>query len=149
MDIADPKTPSDLRRDIARKLAIINRQMRKQFDSEFVGHGITRSQWGVIVLLAQVPGCTQRAIAEQLEMSEAAAGRLIERLSKNGFVARAPSQDDARANSVHLTERAKPLLDRLRSYAEDAEGRAFAGIAEDELERFNGVLDKIRANVGG
>lgn len=82
--------PDSLRRNISLKLAIIARQMRAHFDEAVAELGVTRSQWTVIVVVSRKPGVTQRAVADALEISEASAGRLIDRLVKKGWSNAAP-----------------------------------------------------------
>ena len=137
------------KREIAQKLAIIARQMRKAFDSDVGAMGITRSQWTLIVVVARNPGATQRSIAEALEMTEAAAGRLIDRLCGEGLLERRAKPDDRRAHCVYLTPRAEPLLDRLSEFGQRNEERAFAGFSDSELARLAGLLQRVQLNIVG
>jgi MarR family transcriptional regulator for hemolysin len=86
--------------------------MRNNFDRVLAEKNITRSQWGLIAVVARRPGATQRTIAEVLEMSEASAGRLIDRLCADGLLERRERDDDRRARAVYITAAAEPLLAR-------------------------------------
>ena len=129
------------------KLAIIARQMRKAFDSDVDAMGITRSQWTLIIAVARHPGATQRVIAEALEMTEAAAGRLIDRLCSEGLLERRAKPDDRRAHCVYLTPRAEPLLVKLGEFGQRNEERAFAGFSDSELARLAGLLQRVQLNI--
>lgn len=135
------------RRNIAIRLTILSRLMRSDFDKRISDVGVTRSQWALIVVVARRPGATQRSIAETLEMSEASAGRLIDRLCADGLLERRERDDDRRARAVYLTEAAKPLLEKLGVIAKSSESRMFRGFEEDELFRLLGYLDRIHANI--
>ena len=137
------------KREIAQKLAIIARQMRKAFDSDVGAMGITRSQWTLIIVVARNPGATQRNIAEALEMTEAAAGRLIDRLCGEGLLERRAKPDDRRAHCVYLTARAEPLLETLSDFGLRNEERAFAGFSDSELARLAGLLQRVQLNIAG
>lgn len=135
------------RRNIAIRLTILSRLMRSDFDKRISDVGVTRSQWALIVVVARRPGATQRSIAEALEMSEASAGRLIDRLCAEGLLERRERDDDRRARAVYLSEQAKPLLNQLGAIAKSSEGRLFAGFEDNELEALLGYLDRIHQNL--
>ena len=64
--------------------------------------GVTRSQWTLIAVVARRPGLTQRVIAESLEIKEASAGRLIDKLCQDGMLIRQARDDiDFLRSSAH------------------------------------------------
>lgn len=101
----------------------------------------------MIAVVSRHPGATQRMIAEALEMSEASAGRLIDRLCADGLLERRDRDDDRRARAVYLTEKAEPLLAKLATIAREAEIRMFHGFSDDELERLQSYVDRLYGNV--
>jgi MarR family transcriptional regulator for hemolysin len=137
----------EARRHIGLRFTIIARMLRNNFDRQVVTLSVTRSQWAMIAVVSRVPGATQRTIAEALEMSEASAGRLIDRLCADGLLERRDRHDDRRARAVYLTPAAEPLLEKLASIARASEARMFKGFSEDELNALGGFLDRIYDNV--
>ncbi|MET0250817.1 MAG: MarR family transcriptional regulator [Novosphingobium sp.] len=110
--------------------------------------GVTRSQWTVIAVVSRSPGATQRSIAHTLEISEASAGRLVDRLCADGLLVRRPKDDDRRAYCVDLTDAGTALTSQLAEIARMNEETALADIPDDQLERLTILLDKIAANLG-
>ena len=137
----------EARRHIGLRFTIIARMLRNNFDRQVVSLNVTRSQWAMIAVVAHVPGSTQRTIAEALEMSEASAGRLIDRLCADGLLERRDRLDDRRARAVYLTPAAEPLLEKLASIARESEQRMFKGFDEAELGALGSFLDRIYENV--
>lgn len=135
------------RRDISLTLSVLARLLRNRFDRQAAALGVTRSQWAMIAVVGHSPGATQRMIADTLEMSEASAGRLIDRLCADGLLERRAREDDRRARAVYLTDKARPLLDKLSDIAQRGEVETFKGFSEDELDALKGALDRIYANV--
>ena len=117
--------------------------LRQEFDRAVAELGITRSQWTMIVVVARRPGATQREIAEVLDVSEASAGRLIDRLCADGLLERHEHPDDRRARVVSVTEKARPLLDKLSELGRSNERRVFRDFSETELESLSDLLDKL------
>ena len=147
-ELAIAEHAGQLKRDIGLRLNVLARLLRNRFDRQVSNLNVTRSQWTMIVVVARNPGATQRVIAEALEMSEASAGRLIDRLCADGLLERQERYDDRRARAVYLTKAAEPLLDKLGELARDGEQRIFHGFSDEELEAFKGYLDRIYNNVG-
>ncbi len=137
------------RREIGRLIILIGRMLRQDFDRSVTDFGVTRSQWALIAVVARMPGTTQRKIAELLEMSEASAGRLIDRLCADGLLRRTEQDNDRRARAVYLTDKATPMLERLSEFAKQNELRVLRNFNQDELVEFGRLLEKLRQNLAG
>ncbi|WP_395394554.1 MarR family winged helix-turn-helix transcriptional regulator [Novosphingobium sp. BL-8A] len=145
-DVLNDKTESP-RRQVSLRLTVIARLQRNNFDRLVTELSVTRSQWTMIAVVARYPGSTQRTIAEYLEMSEASAGRLIDRLCADGLLERRDRRDDRRARSVYVTDAAHPLLDKLGHIASEAEARMFNGFSDEEASQLRDYLSRIYDNV--
>ena len=121
--------------------------MRNNFDRMVASLNVTRSQWAMIAVVSRQPGLTQRLIADHLEMSEASAGRLIDRLCAEGLLERRAREDDRRARAVYLSASAQPLLDKITEVAKRGEARVFKDFSEEELAQLRGYLDRIYDNL--
>ncbi|MDR2856868.1 MAG: MarR family transcriptional regulator [Novosphingobium sp.] len=135
------------KREIGLRLTVLARLLRSNFDREVGELHVTRSQWAMIAVVSRQPGATQRVIAEALNMSEASAGRLIDRLCADGLLERRDRDDDRRARAVYLTAAAEPLLTKLAKVALDAEERMFTGFSREELDRLQDYMDRIYNNI--
>ena len=144
---SQPETDDRIKRAIGLRLTVIARRLRNKFDRQVSGLTVTRSQWTMIAVVSRHPGATQRAIAEALEMSEASAGRLIDRLCADGLLERRDCDGDRRARAVHLTAAAEPMLDQLAAIARVTEERMFAGFSPEELELLQSYVDRIYSNI--
>ena len=138
--------PVNRKRAISLKMTTLTRQMHKRFDQRVASTGITRSQWTMIAVISRHPGATQRQIAERLEVSEASAGRLIDRLLADGLLVRRPKEDDRRAHCIHLTDSALKMLETISAIAAEHENIIFEGFSPEDLERFDAYLDLLAAN---
>ena len=137
---------TDKRRQIGLRFTVLARLLRSNFDRQVAGLNVTRSKWAMIAVVNRHPGATQRHIAEALEMSEASAGRLIDRLCAEGLLERRDRDDDRRAKAVYLRPAAEPLLDQLAAIATVGEERLFRGFSDDELDLLQEFIDRLYAN---
>lgn len=138
---------TDRKRLLTRRLTVIARHLRKKFDQSVSELGATGSQWTLIAVVAANPGLTQRTIAEILEISEAAAGRLIDRLCAEGLLERKARNDDRRAYSIYVTGAAAPYLDTLSDIASRNEEQTFAGLSEEQIDQLEALLGLVYRNV--
>ena len=141
-----PENSAGKRREIGLRLTVLNRLFRSNFDRQVAEMHVTRSQWAMIAAVRDNRGASQRTIAEALEMSEASAGRLIDRLCADGLLERQDRDDDRRARAVYLTPAAEPLLLKLSAMANEAERRTFHGFSDEELDILQGFVDRLYNN---
>lgn len=134
------RNPGYLVHDVARLL-------RREFDRRVKHIGLTRSQWFVLAHLYRDDGRTQRALADELDMEPAPLGRLIDRLEESGWVRRAPSPADRRANLVHLTDKIIPLIEEMRAAANNLYKDAFRGLSNKGVEDFVEALTIAKSNL--
>lgn len=123
------------------------RLMRRNFERRARAIGLTRAQWAAIAHLRRNEGCNQSTLAELLEVEPITLARLLDRMEAAGWVKRRPDPKDRRARLVFLTEKAKPLLDKLADFAADARAAAFAGMTPEEQERAIDMLIRVRGNL--
>jgi MarR family transcriptional regulator for hemolysin len=122
---------------------VLARLLRSDFDRQLSKTSITRSQLSLIAVVQGRPGSSQRAIAEILDMSEASAGRLIDRLCADGLLERRERDDDRRARAVYVTDAALPLLSKAREVSQENAERVFQGFSPEQLEQLQQSLSVI------
>lgn len=120
--------------------------LRKAFDRRAVGLGVTRAQWKVLFRLERQPGLRQIELADLLDIEPITLSRIIDRLEDGGLVERLADPADRRAWRLHITARAKPLVEKLRSVADEMISEAFAGIDPKHIAITRQVLGCVREN---
>lgn len=123
------------------------RLTRREFERRARAIGLTRAQWAAIAHLRRNEGCNQSTLADLLDVEPITLARLLDRMETAGLVKRHPDPKDRRARLVYLTEKAKPLIDRLAEFARDTRAAALAGLSAEEQERAIELMIKVRANL--
>ena len=121
--------------------------LRRAFDRRAASLGVTRAQWRVLVRVSRSPGLRQVEIADMLDIEPITLCRIVDRLEEAGLIARRRDPDDRRAWLLDLTEKAEPLVGKLRVLANELLGEAFAGLDDDDVTKLRRILAKIRENV--
>ncbi|MFL6725573.1 MAG: MarR family winged helix-turn-helix transcriptional regulator [Sphingomicrobium sp.] len=120
--------------------------LRKAFDRRAVGMGVTRAQWKVLFRLERQPGLRQIELADMLDIEPITLSRIVDRLEESGLVERVADPADRRAWRLHVTARARPLVEKLRAVADEMIADAFAGIDPKDIEITRQVLGRVREN---
>ena len=120
--------------------------LRKAFDRKAVGLGVTRAQWKVLFRLTRQPGLRQVELADMLDIEPITLCRIVDRLEEAGLVERTPDPSDRRAWRLHVTARARPLVEKLHSIADEMISQAFSGIDPKDIEITRQVLARTRDN---
>jgi len=124
-----------------------SRFFRRRFDARARSLGVSRAQWQVLFALSRNEGINQAGLAEALDVETITVGRMVDRLEDAGFVERRADPADRRAWRLHLTDRARPVLDQLRDVSNEVTAEALAGIDEDEQAALAELLTRLRANL--
>jgi DNA-binding MarR family transcriptional regulator len=122
--------------------------LRKAFDRLAVGLGVTRAQWKVLFKLTRKPGLRQVELADMLDLEPITLCRIVDRLEEAGLVERSRDPDDRRAWRLNVTEKARPLIEKLQAVGAELVGQAFAGIDPKDIEVTRRVLAEVRENAG-
>lgn len=136
----DPKTVGLLLIDVARIL-------RKRFDQNCRGTGLTRAQWQVLASLYHNEGMTQGALADRLEVEPITIGRIIDRLETAGMLERRPHPTDRRAWQLYLLPAAHPILETLKGIGADTRAELLAGLGEEDVQTVIALLTRMKDNL--
>lgn len=125
----------------------VARLMRKRFEQNARGLGLTRSQCQVLAHLARNEGIQQSGLADILEIEPITLTRLLDRLEEAGLVERRAHPTDRRIRQLHLTGKAHPLLADIFAIGAATRGEALEGVIEEDRERLFALLSSMKANL--
>jgi len=126
--------------DAARMLKTYADQRARQF-------GISRAQWTVLVRLQRCEGLKQSELADMLELQPISLTRLLDRLERNGLIERRADPNDRRANRLHLTPAARPLLKRLGALGDDLMETVLQNVGAAAQEQLLRNLNVMKGNL--
>ena len=115
------------------------------FKEEFEGYDVTPQQFGLLGFLWQEDGITQAELSAKSQIDRTTMGGLIDRLEKEGLLARRSHPEDRRAYRICLTEKGKALQPQLTPLAAAAQEKFTAKLDRNELETLTSLLEKIRS----
>jgi MarR family transcriptional regulator for hemolysin len=125
----------------------VARLMRKRFEQNARGLGLTRSQWQVLAHLARNEGIQQGTLAELLEVEPITLTRILDRLEEADLVERRSHPTDRRIRLLHLKPKAHPLLEQIFAIGATTRAEAFEGVAQEDRDRLFNVLSTLKTNL--
>ena len=125
----------------------VGRLMRQRLDQRARELGLTRAQWQVLVHLARNEGATQATLADLLEIEPITLSRQIDRMEDAGLVSRAADPNDRRVWLIHMSPRARDLLDQLRGVGRSVLAEALDGLPAETVQRMTEGLHHLRTTL--
>src|SRR3954453_9431563 len=125
----------------------VSRMLKKCFELNCRGTGMTRAQWQGLSLLNRNPGVSQGALADLMEVEPITVGRMIDRLEASGMLERRPDPTDRRVWRLHLLPAAHPVLDALKDLGATTRAQLMAGLTEEEHQEAMRLLGRMKENL--
>ena len=125
---------------------LINRAARafaNRLATELRPFDVGIGQWAVLLHLWGNDGMTQAQLARRVAIEQPTMVRTIDRMERDGLVARAPDPNDKRASRITLTERGWALRDALIPLAAGVNATATGTLTADEAETLRRLLAKL------
>lgn len=129
------------------RLADNSRQLRRLFDERVRGLGLTGPQARLLLSLERIPDENQAFYAERLEIEPITLTRIVDRLEEAGWIERRSDPTDRRARILHLTDKSRGMVTRLRVSVEGLFEEMLAGFDTAERALFAELLARIATNL--
>ena len=126
--------------------AILN-NLQKKFREE--GCNITVEQWQVLINLNNTNDQFHQQLAENTFKEKSTITRLLDGLEKKNMIKRVADTLDRRQKRIRITSRGKSLLNKLKPFAHEVQGRALNDIDQKQMKICQDILLKIYNNVTG
>jgi len=96
----------------------------------------------ILVSIDDRKGCTQKYIAEQMNLTNPAVSKRIEKLVRDKLLTREVNLNDRRANAIKLTQKGKDELEIVYKVLGESAEKRFAELGEKRT-LFNELLDQL------
>ncbi|GLY88047.1 MarR family winged helix-turn-helix transcriptional regulator [Actinoallomurus iriomotensis] len=124
-------------------LAQLGAHAAQRFADRVAELELTPAQAGLLRLLAQAPGHSQRELADMLGMPPSRFVPFADGLQERGLIERRRKPGDRRVHALRLTDEGMELLARLRTVARAHEEDVCQALSPDEHQQLIGLLRRI------
>lgn len=104
---------------------------------------LTPAQAGLLRMLVQAPGRSQRELADMLGMPPSRFVPFADGMQERGLIERRRNPDDRRVYALTLTDKGMELLARLGAVARAHEEQVCQALTPDEHQQLIGLLRRI------
>ena len=105
--------------------------------------GLIRGEYLLLVCLAHEPVLTAQDVARMTGRPRNTISRAVHRMLKEGFIDRAPDQQDKRQAKLTITEKGRKMQSRIEAMLAMHEERVFGVLDPDEKAQLDGILTKL------
>lgn len=123
------------------------KQISEAFGRRLQDTGITRVQWIALYYVKAKGRISQRDLSNLMNVKDSSAGRLIDRLERDGLIERERNDFDRRVIYIKLTDKGDQLISDLMPIGLRFNDDLLKGIDEQELMIYEKVLNKMLLNV--
>ena len=111
------------------------------------GKGPERYFYTLIVIHDKDERITQQELADYFKIDKASMVRVLDYLSKGGFIKRKVDPNDRRQHFLHLTPKAKAFIPVMQDAIKELNEMALNGMSEKEKKTFYSMLEKVCGNL--
>jgi DNA-binding MarR family transcriptional regulator len=119
-------------------------QVGRELRREARALGVSPEQVSLLVAIKRAPGVGIRDLAAGERVSPPAMTKHVDRLERDGLVARTPSDEDRRRVGISLTDEGQRLLRRVRSRRTVWLAQRLAGLTAEELAAIEAAIEPLR-----
>jgi DNA-binding MarR family transcriptional regulator len=137
-----PKTETDAV-TLADRLRPVLLRVGRELRREAREVGVSPEQVSLLVAIKYAPGVGVRELAARERVSPPALSNHVDRLERDGLVARTPSLADRRRVGLTLTEEGQQLLRRVRSRRTAWLATRLRGLGAEELAAIEAAIEPL------
>jgi DNA-binding MarR family transcriptional regulator len=123
------------------------KQISEAFGRRLQNTGITRIQWIALYYVKNKNKISQRELSNLMNVQDSSAGRLIDRLERDGLIERERNDTDRRVIYIKLSDIGDKLISDLMPLGIKFNDDLVSGIDEEELIIYERVLQKMISNI--
>ncbi|WP_153771156.1 MarR family transcriptional regulator [Labrenzia sp. CE80] len=105
--------------------------------------GIATGQFPILLELWNGDGLTQRELLSEIDVEQATLANTLTRMERDGLIKRTKHPQDARAQQIWLTDKAKAIKTEAYRAALETNQEALAKLSESEKVIFLGLIQKV------
>lgn len=140
---ADGKPVADRRLSVALLLAQLGAHGAARFAERLRPLGLTPAHAGVLRLLRDQEGLSQRELAAQLRAAQSRVVALLDELEARDLVARERREGDRRTHALRLTHNGRRIVADLRQIADAHEAETTACLSSGERHQLASLLYRL------
>lgn len=129
------------------KMKRLNRLHKKQADQELTSLNLHIGQSLILEVILAKGQCTQKEIADYLDISASSLTNPIKRLEEKQLLEKKQANDDLRYNSITLTKTGQATAKQIVTTIDSINQTMVQGLSKEEVHLLNHLMDKMIQNL--
>jgi DNA-binding MarR family transcriptional regulator len=125
----------------------VARLLRRRFEEEARGYGITLPQWRTLAEITRNEGISQVSLASCVDTDPMTISGILDRLEKRGLIERFADPADSRAKLARITPEGGKLVEEARGVGLAIYEEALRGVSVADQKLISASLERIRDNL--
>jgi len=105
------------------------------------------AQLPILEFIIENDGCTQKVIADKMQVSPPSVATSTKRLQKAGLIEKKVDKNNLRCNRLSATELGKEMTENRRRQRDCTDELMLKGFSQEEMEQLSKLLDKAIVNL--
>jgi DNA-binding MarR family transcriptional regulator len=135
-----PTLPDSLTHWPGYVLAFIAERATERFERALARQKIRTKHASVLAVIDADGPMSQRALCRTLRIDKSAMVGVVDDLERLGMAERRRSDADRRVQDIHLTDRGRTTVERIRQLADEENERLFGALDDNQREQLHGLL---------
>jgi MarR family transcriptional regulator, transcriptional regulator for hemolysin len=123
----------------------VSRLYTRRFEDRAQAFALTLPQCKALAYLSKNEGISQKRLAELIDIDPMSLVRILDRMEADGWVERRADPEDRRASSLHVTEKARPVLEHIWELAAQTRAEALNDLTNAERTVLVELLTRVHA----
>lgn len=122
-------------------------QLACTINEELSELGITHRQWEVLAWISFAGEMSQTELAAKMGIEAPTLVGVLDRMERDGWIVRVPSEVDRRKKMIRPTEKVEPVWAQMLARGAGIRARVTRGLNEDQLASLREILGTMRNNL--
>ena len=128
-------------------ISILHRYGKQALDRQLRPLGFNWQEMVVMVAVEIIPRADQGLLSKLLQTDKGNVTKLLNKMQKDGMIAREWTSEDCRRKNIRLTEAGEACLPALHKAMERWEASCYRGLSPEEIAGFTHTCATIIANI--
>jgi MarR family transcriptional regulator for hemolysin len=137
----------DFENSIAYWIFATAHQLACTINEELAELGITHRQWEVLAWISFSGELSQTELAAKMGIEAPTLVGVLDRMERDGWIVRVPSETDRRKKMIRATERVEPVWAQMLARGAGIRARVTRGLSEEQLRSLRETLSLMRDNL--
>lgn len=117
-------------------------------NEELQAHGITYRQWEVLAWISVAGEMSQSELAARMGIEAPTLVGVLDRMERDGWITRTPSDSDRRKKIIRTTDRVEPVWSQMVACGLKIRQKATQGLSQEQLQSLRETLAAVCENLG-